>query len=71
MPSSGRTYLDQDKTPVPLPMLRCKSVAREQRPHALHSTLTHSCKVTVDHDGAHRCICGKTWPKATADSGVA
>ncbi len=64
VPTSGRTYGDADRTPVPLPAYRCKSTAQEARPHAPHSTLTHQCKVTIDHDGPHHCICGKSWPRA-------
>lgn len=61
VPSTGRTYGDDQKTPVPFPAYRCKSAAVEKRPHAPHSTLTHKCKVTADHAGEHRCICGKHW----------
>lgn len=65
VPSSGRVYGDKEHTPVPLPVYRCRSQAVEHRPHAPHSTLTHPCKITVDHPGVHRCICGKSWPRAT------
>jgi len=60
-PPTWRTYADKENTPVPLPRFRCKATAVEHREGASHSTLTHPCKISVDHDGDHRCICGKTW----------
>lgn len=64
IPSTGQFYGDKERTPVPFPAYRCKSEAIEQRPHAPHSTYTHRCKVTTDHVGAHRCACGRVWPRA-------
>lgn len=65
-PSTGRVYGDAEKTPVPFPHYRCKATATDKREHAPHSTLTHGCKVTVDHGGPHRCICGKQWEPLSA-----
>jgi hypothetical protein len=62
VPSTGRVYGDKEHTPVPYPHYRCRSRVIEARPHAPHSSLTHRCKITVDHPGMHRCICGKDWP---------
>lgn len=60
-PTTGRHYVDDEKTPVPFPSYRCRATATEPRPHAPHSTLTHACKVSSDHVDEHRCICGKKW----------
>lgn len=60
-PSTGRKYGDREQTPVPFPRYRCTTTIADERPHAPHSTLTHPCKLAVDHEGSHRCICGKTW----------
>lgn len=60
-PSTGRTYGDKEHMPVPFPTYRCKATATDPRPHAPNSTLTHACKITIDHDGDHACICGKSW----------
>lgn len=63
--STGRTYGDKEKTPVPFPGYRCKATSKQQR-EAAHSTLTHACKITIDHDGPHRCICGRAWEPVLA-----
>jgi hypothetical protein len=63
VPTTGQVYGDKENTPVPMPRYRCKSTAAETRPHAPHSTLTHPCKLAVDHDAGHRCICGRTWDR--------
>lgn len=63
---TGRLYADGE--PVPFPTYRCKARAtfpwtgdtREPR------TITppkHNCKRHVDHDGVHKCICGKSWAR--------
>ena len=61
VPTTGRYYADEQRTPVPYPAYKCKSAAQEPRVHAPHFTLTHQCKLGVDHPGEHRCICGKHW----------
>lgn len=67
--STGRTYGDRERTPVPFPHYRCKSTAVQKR-EAAHSTLTHNCKLTVDHSDGHRCICGKAWERLEKVVGV-
>lgn len=52
-------YGDSQKTPVPRKTYRCKSTLKKIREQ--HSTYTHGCKLVIDHDGDHRCICGRTW----------
>lgn len=64
VPSTGRVYGDAEKTPVPFPHYRCKATAADLRDNGMR--LTHFCKVTVDHDGLHRCICGKAWEPVSA-----
>ncbi len=59
---TGRRYQDSESTPVPFPSCRCDATKTEQRAVA-HSSLTHHCKATDRHKGAHRCICGLTWPR--------
>lgn len=56
---TGRVYGDKEQTPVPFPSYRCKSTARDTTKLA-H---THLCKIGIDHDGDHACLCGKGWPK--------
>lgn len=53
MPWGDQTYRDREKTPVPLLAERCTSHPAEKR--------GHGCKFAADHDGRHRCICGKRW----------
>lgn len=53
-PDTGRTYADG--SPVPFPAYRCKSAAGP----------AHPCKRPTDHDGDHKCVCGKTWREVTA-----
>lgn len=60
--STGRTYKDREQTPVPYPAYRCRATAAESdRPGR-----THLCKITADHDGPHRCICGRDWEPVPA-----
>lgn len=62
-PETRRTYGDEEKTPVPFPAYRCKSTAVEKRSKDNPAlTYTHRCKITIDHGGDHRCVCGKKWP---------
>lgn len=54
------TYGDRtDKTPVPRRTYRCPSTARD----ASKTAHSHPCKLTVDHDGDHQCICTKKWER--------
>lgn len=66
VPTTGKFYADEQRTPVPYYAYKCKSKAIEKRPHAPHSTLTHQCKIGIDHEGEHRCLCGKHWKPAVA-----
>lgn len=43
--------------PVPRRTYRCKSTAKE----VAKLGHTHPCKLTIDHDGDHSCVCGKAW----------
>lgn len=62
-----QTYRDGD--PVPMRSYKCKSKVTQQREGAPHSTLTHDCRIGIDHDGDHKCICGKHWkPMADANA---
>lgn len=47
--STGRNYADG--APVPFPIYRCVSRVAGG----------HVCKLTVDHQGEHRCLCNKKW----------
>lgn len=48
--------LYQDNTEnVPYPLYRCRATAQERPGH------THPCRRHVDHDGNHKCICGREW----------
>jgi hypothetical protein len=67
-PSTGRVYGDSDRTPVPFPTYRCKASASEHSPHNKQVLRKHLCKITIDHDGDHACICGKTWPHAKEEA---
>ena len=58
--NTERTYADEEKTPVPYPSYRCKARAHGKGHGA------HACKLHVDHDTDHRCVCGKRWARKTA-----
>lgn len=48
--------------PVPIKSYKCKAVAIDDKRTRPGQTLTHQCKIGIDHDGDHLCICGKAWP---------
>lgn len=50
----------EDTTPVPRHTYRCKATSRDTTKKA-HS---HPCKLTVDHDGEHACLCNKKWDRS-------
>lgn len=55
------TYGDaSDATPVPRTGYRCKAKTVNTAKLA-HS---HPCKLTIDHDGQHACVCGQKWDRA-------
>lgn len=60
---TGRTYKDGIKTP--LLSYKCPSTAiAPAKPDRV--TSTHQCKIHVDHDGDHICLCEKKWPNKTS-----
>lgn len=68
-------YADGEK--VPFARYRCKAratfpwPARTNERAAEPRTVTppkHSCKRHVDHDGDHKCICGKAWARKVEGS---
>jgi hypothetical protein len=59
VPQWGKATYDNGKIPVPVRSYKCKGKATVARGEGL--TLTHHCKIGIDHDGDHQCICGKTW----------
>lgn len=44
--------------PVPLYSYKCKATCKD----AKRTTFSHLCKIGIDHNGDHECICGKAWP---------
>lgn len=56
MVNTNMTY--RDGVAIPFPTYRCK--ARARRPE---KTYTHQCRLHVDHDGPHSCICDMKWAK--------
>ncbi|WP_217181613.1 hypothetical protein [Streptomyces sp. AC495_CC817] len=67
MPSgSPMTYKDATQTPVPRRTYRCPATASERSEHNINLQRKHACKITVDHDGDHQCICGMTWERKAA-----
>lgn len=62
IPQWGRMTYDNGKHPVPLKSYKCKATAVDQKRTLPGQTLTHQCKIGIDHDGDHECICGKAWP---------
>lgn len=44
---------------VPYPPYLCKATAKE--PDKIGHT--HPCRRHVDHEGDHKCICGKSWER--------
>lgn len=61
--STGRTYSDTEQTPVPFPAYRCKATVTVRSQHYHQVLRKHLCKITIDHDQEHACICGYEWPK--------
>lgn len=57
------TYVDGQNTPVPRRVYRCRATAAERSPNSVDLQRKHACKIAVDHDGDHACICGKTWER--------
>lgn len=47
---------------VPLPGYRCKATAAESEVEGR----THLCRKPIDHDGVHKCICGREWEPVAA-----
>ena len=62
VPQWGNKTYDDGKTPVPLLSYKCQAKAVDQKRTRPGLTLTHQCKIGIDHDGDHACICGKAWP---------
>lgn len=61
------TYGDAtDTTPVPRVTYRCKAVAKQRSDANKQVFRTHTCKLTVDHDGDHKCLCGRTFERTEA-----
>jgi hypothetical protein len=66
------TRLYADGARVPFPSYRCKARATFPWPASRDSSEEprtvippkHHCKLHVDHDGDHKCICGKSWTRA-------
>lgn len=52
----GDAKLYVDGEPVPPRARRCTA-------HMKLPNQAHPCKRVVDHDGDHKCICGKSWAK--------
>lgn len=43
---------------VPAKAFRCKSLM-------IPGSKAHQCRSHMDHDGAHRCICGEKWERTS------
>lgn len=56
--NTDRVY--KDGIPIPYPSYRCKAKAHGKG----HGS--HGCKLHVDHDGDHLCLCGKSWEPVAA-----
>jgi len=57
----------KDGERVPFASYRCKATAKEVRKIG-DSTYTHRCRLHIDHDGEHSCICGRHWEPLKAAS---
>jgi hypothetical protein len=53
------TYIN-DGARVPLRGYRCKAHLHRVA-GATQVPTAHKCKLAVDHEGDHKCICDKTW----------
>lgn len=60
VPQWGDRFYDGGTIPVPMVSYRCKSTAKKLS----ELDMTHICKIGIDHDGDHKCICGKSWPQS-------
>ena len=58
VPQWGDKTYDNGKIPVPLKSYKCEATAVDQKRTLPGQTLTHQCKIGIDHE----CICGKAWP---------
>ena len=58
---TGRKY--KDGIEVPYLTYKCKSTATAPPKDGRVET-THACKIHVDHDGDHICLCEKRWPNS-------
>ena len=68
VPQWGKMTYDQGKIPVPMFAYKCKAKAIDEKRTQPGQTLTHQCKIGIDHEGDHQCLCGKTWrPLADAN----
>ena len=62
VPQWGKMTYDNGRIPVPLLSYKCKAVAKDEKRTQPGQTLSHQCKIGIDHDGDHKCVCGKAWP---------
>lgn len=62
VPQWGKATYDNGRLPVPLLSYKCKATAKDEKRTQPGQTLTHQCKIGIDHNGDHECICGKVWP---------
>ena len=66
VPQWNNMSYDDGMIPVPLIRFKCKATATDNKRTLPGQTLTHSCKIGIDHEGQHKCICGKVWDPMTA-----